>query len=287
MTDQTHNYTSYLFEKVDCFDIPDSFNKGWVFRGHKKACWNLSSSLERETGRLGNTDRAAFEAVTLDQVKLAASYGETGGIDSADYFSWLALLQHHGCKTRLLDFTESFYVALYFAVQDCPATDSAVWAIATGALDARIAEVRAQGGFVLTEEDIARRLVNNAIEYPDRYKGEDTLAITYAKPSRLNQRLIAQQGLFLCPLNLNNSFMENLTKGLGLTGTKKPVKRLSGLNDLRAAADQEKVVKFCIPQRLHQMLLFHLRKMNITDATLFPGFDGFARSINYFAMGRE
>ena len=28
----------------------------------------------------------------------------------------------------------------------------------------------------------------------------------------LTQRMIAQQGLFLCPLNLQNTFMENLTK---------------------------------------------------------------------------
>jgi hypothetical protein len=52
--------------------------------------------------------------------------------------SWLALAQHHGVPTRLLDFTYSPYVALYFALSNRTAQEKKkppeVWAIDQAAL---------------------------------------------------------------------------------------------------------------------------------------------------------
>jgi len=46
----------------------------------------------------------------------------------SNYIEWLALIQHYGGPTRLVDFTYSIYIATYFAVEesDC---DAAVWAL--------------------------------------------------------------------------------------------------------------------------------------------------------------
>jgi hypothetical protein len=295
MTQENHNYASYVLpHQSEIVDVPDIFGTSWFFRGQADSEWAISSSLEREVDRLISNRKASiinilseFEAASLVKIKSASSIEPQIGTGDRDDFSWLALLQHHGCKTRLVDFTESFYVALYFAVRDLSGVDAAVWAIGKSVLDAKIILLGQQHGFEMSEIEMPRRLVNNSIELPDRYQDDGNLAIVYSKPERLNQRIIAQQGLFLCPLNLKNSFMENLTIGLGLSGNKKPVKKLSNLDEFKEAAKIEKVIKICIPKTEHRNLLFHLRKMNISDATLFPGLDGFARSINYYISGDE
>jgi len=80
-------------------------------------------------------------------------------------------------------------------------------------------------------------------------------------PFHLNERLIVQRGLFLCPGDVSVPFVQNLT---ALNGCHLP----------------ENIVKLCfnLDKTAVRDFASNLRRMNVGSATLFPGFDGFARS---------
>jgi hypothetical protein len=83
-------------------------------------------------------------------------------------------------------------------------------------------------------------------------------------PYLLHARLIVQQAVFLCPGDVGVSFEENLRK---LNGYEDP----NNLKKVRLALSRRDIVN----------LLLQLRRMNVTHAVLFPGPDGFAKSLSY------
>lgn len=109
---------------------------GWIYRGHADASWNLETSLTRviERNKLiypnegGWEDKLYAERSSLRTFKSRAHFYIDNLPESLDTLSWLALMQHHGTPTRLLDFTQSIYIAMYFALIDST-TDACIWAI--------------------------------------------------------------------------------------------------------------------------------------------------------------
>jgi len=285
---RVYNYVSYKPHGMeDIAEIATILSNGWVFRGQSNSSWNISSSLEREANRHGNRHIQKVERQTLKEIKQNSSVDLGHKLKATDDFSWLALLQHYGCNTRLVDFTESFDIALFFAVNELRENHSAVWAISKRPLDDAIVTMLKLTENTLTEDGIKEMLVNKSLTSAAGDMDSEQPFVIHGKPKESNDRLVAQQGLFLCPLQINSTFMENITKALHLTGKKEPVPQLSCLEDLKSISKQNAIIKFVICKDLQRSILCYLKTKNITEATLFPGLDGFARSLNYYTTGLE
>src|SRR5271166_2414125 len=81
----------------------------YVYRGQASATWPLATSLERTLRRL----RVEQEYWVSDEYWLLYEFQKRAHLyehslpHKDDTLSWLALMQHHGAPTRLLDFTYS------------------------------------------------------------------------------------------------------------------------------------------------------------------------------------
>ena len=106
--------------------------KSWAFRGQENADWPVFSSLSRHL-RDFHVDPSAWatqEERIVRVFKRKAHLYLDHVPDPEDDFQWLALMQHHGSPTRLLDFTWSPFVAAFFALEKAKSA-AAVWAICT------------------------------------------------------------------------------------------------------------------------------------------------------------
>src|ERR1035437_6828640 len=91
----------------------------WAFRGERDERWPLYSSLSRYLKNFGVDPRAWVdqESRILRVFKRKAHQFLVQPPEPDDDFQWLALMQHHGAPTRLIDFTWSPYVAAFFALE--------------------------------------------------------------------------------------------------------------------------------------------------------------------------
>lgn len=95
------------------------------FRGHANGDWKLAPSLYRPPFTLEHERtlliRFQQNAMPLLHFRPSSSW------------EWLFLMRHHGCPTRLLDWTESPLVALYFACgedgDDAATIDGHLWCL--------------------------------------------------------------------------------------------------------------------------------------------------------------
>jgi hypothetical protein len=174
---------------------------------------------------------------------------------ASDVFEWLALMQHHGVPTRLLDWTLSPYVALFFAIESAVPNESCcVWAIDWRELKG--AGLRSLKGLRSDALEWGDSIADGG--YEEVFVDNPKPAAVPLRPARMNERLTIQQGLFICPTSLLVPFETNVMGSL-------------------AFAREPKLYKFIISSQHRLTILRELERMNINEATLFPGLDGFAR----------
>lgn len=234
----------------------------WVFRGQKSATWGLKTRLERTTVRFGqpSTQTPVIEKGLIRRFQRQMHHYNLDVPKRESLLEWLALMQDYGAPTRLQDWTYSFFIAAYFAIEDTE-EDAAVWALDRTVTDPAVLRVLPK---------IAQARIDHETGYIDNHacfaqvfdRNPPTPLVSPVNPFRLNQRLVIQQGVFLCPGDVSLPFEQNLA---------------AVLPEPPHGALQKFVIDGSVKSRTE--ILRHLHRMNMNRATLFPGLDGFAASL--------
>ena len=294
----------------------------WVFRGQRDATWNLASSLEREIrpllGRkskvLQGRDVSSLREFVLNgerrlveefqQLARVGAFAQSAFSSSAieSPVDGLAILQHYGAKTRLLDFTYSLSVAAAFAYEERWTNEPrSIWAINLDLLIARIPKMlegliscqtmldKVKGPFrqPLTHwptdsshvfAPYFRAFANKQIEDPQTEQcGVIPICLTGNNP-----RLVAQNGMFLFPLAFD-TFENNLVNVLGCSPSS--FKQLTELGKKTETVLQESIfqdhtlLKIDLAPQMEDEAWDVLDQLHVNPHQLFPDLDGLAKSM--------
>lgn len=217
-----------------------------IFRGHGNATWLLEPTLDRIIESPGSPKRTAH----LEQFKYATR-GRRGPTPPVlvEENDWWALGQHHGLATLLLDWSESPFVALYFAASSAYENGysrMAVWALSKNTV--KRDNMAIETDFCIDENTI------------EKVNGRSPTVKLFSPLSDENSRLVSQRGLFTKgPNNMDLvSWMTTFYQGESGYGLAKISMPTSGVRD-----------------RLRT-----LNRMNINYASLFPDLEGASNHCN-------
>ena len=239
----------------------NSLPNHFIYRGHADSSWKLESTIERTLGHKWATHTASkFEKYSIDKFKSKYHiYKQSEHIPSSK-LSWLSVMQHYGVPTRLLDFTESPYIALYFALEAYDpggGHDLGVFAIDYSAvMQSSVEFIRKQDSkFIETTQSINGKQDEVFEGTVDRFS-YNILWVT--EPNELNARIDRQSGTFLISGNTDKKIEELIS-----SETYKNVQ----------------FIKYEISSKLYESLFALLRKMSINSKTIYGDLAGLAGSI--------
>ncbi len=231
----------------------------YAFRGLGSANHTLTSSLVRLAR--GRSDVRRLELALLRNFR---KYAHNEGATSDSIWDWLALAQHRGLPTRLLDWTYSPLVALHFATQDVSefGRDGVVWCVnfvqANRKIPRRLKRMLdAEGSDTFTVEMLSSFPTLRAFDATAREP-----FVVFLEPPALDARILHQLSLFSLMSSPDATLDEWIT------------------------AHPELCRRVLIPARLKWEIRDKLDQGNVNERVLFPGLDGLSRWLARYYMPR-
>lgn len=272
----------------------------WAFRGLPDLSFELEPAIERAINSKTINWPQLERLVSSEFKSRARSYLKASLIPD-DQLTWLALMQHYGIPTRLLDFTYSPFVALYFSIrgihekpENLRPEELQLWAVDTEAINKQFGKVAALAEVVQDRRDHPDqgppRFIPALVdpdEFGDLYdmKIDEILEL----PKLINKLLSAKVGnQYKGALNRSGcvcaipppAFNPRLAnqQGLFLINC---AERLLFRNSLAKMMEGRSGwwKRFKIPCRKFQEIEKGLLQMNIHEQSLFPDLEGLARFI--------
>lgn len=264
-------------DAIACFDRMIGTGDRWTlwFRGVSNVDEHqLQTTLDR--GSVSLRDR---EPVILDMFHEMSGQMASGSIGRMDYHRRLIVARHFGLPCRLLDWTESLLMALYFAVGEEPSetqqpsqsSSAAVWVLRPQVLNylqPRVTYTRSFLGVSSTQQspefghDIPYlhekhehlgRLVDEAFEASPSSDDQDTRTVA-VRATAYDQRMVTQSSVFT------------------LHGSPTPIEQsLGALNDA--------LELWVIPPEAVTTIRGQLRDLGITESRVYPDLEHLARDL--------
>lgn len=228
-----------------------------AFRGCADASLPLTCALSRLGPRAPELERPMLRTFRKYARSLAPA--------DDSIWSWLAIAQHHGLPTRLLDWTFSPYVALHFMTQE-PAwfgRDGTVLCVDYVRAKAHLPKSLAT---ILHEEDDANvftaEMLARAASSLNAFDALGERFIAFFEPPSLDERIVNQYALFSLTPQPCATQVEELVEAQSLG------------------------FRIVVPSALKWEIRDKLDQANITERVLYPGLDGLSRWIKRYYTPR-
>jgi hypothetical protein len=233
----------------------------YVFRGQADAAWTLESTLERMLGDRWSADLARkCEDYSLSSFKSKYRIYCGGEHRPESKLAWLSVMQHYGVPTRLIDFTTSPYIALYFALESYDPRSEKDFSIFylnyTELMERSIEYIKTKDRmFNETRFSINEKQDEIFESVIDRYSYDIAWV---SEPVEANIRIDRQMGTFLISGGLSTRVKDIIS------------------SDVYSTVDMTKLI---IPGSLYESAIVALRKMGINSKTIYGDLGGLAKSI--------
>ena len=196
-----------FLQKIDIFIRSDTVQKSKIlFRGQKCSNWKVRTSayirIKREGKQeVSEEDELYYNLGLIEQFKHSDFNSKYSSEIMKGDLGILAELQHQGAATSLIDFSDNPLVALWFACQKSPESDSKNGEDGKNSKDGKV--------FILSTDDKSKFAEIDDLEqikdYSSILSNEKSF---YWKPAHLNKRITAQQSYFLIAKRISPEMKE-------------------------------------------------------------------------------